>query len=177
MSRRRRQPGKLLPVLQQRRRVRSEINFSEAHRRSETCCDRLPTISHLQQLCRRSLRHPGALQRSCRIRVHSCLVSTHCSRTPIGARVPGVVSADLAKVRPLASIDCNILKPGVSDEMDSLSRVILHEWLHWQSAFAPIVGGPILDWNLGGPAVVVPPAGYGAIQCPRIKDNQWWREA
>jgi hypothetical protein len=53
--------------------------------------------------------------------------------------------------------------------LDSLSRVILHEWLHWQSAFAPIVGGPILDWNLGGLAVVVPPDGYGLYNAHELK--------
>lgn len=87
-------------------------------------------------------------------------------------RLHGVVFADLETFGDRGhspwSVDCNNLKVGASDTMDSMCAVILHEWLHWDNLSAPIAG-PIRDWNCNRPMVVIPPNGYGPYNAHVLK--------
>jgi hypothetical protein len=73
--------------------------------------------------------------------------------------------------RNLGSINCSDLKAGASYIMESLTSTILHEFLHWDNLFAGVAGGPILDWNLGGPAFVIPPDGYGPFNAHWLRNT------
>ena len=71
---------------------------------------------------------------------------------------------------PSSLVTCDDLKPDASDAMVSLSYVILHEFLHWNNMFKPIAG-PIVDFNSGMVAGVVPPDGYGPYNAQWLKST------